>query len=42
MQPLKQHPAVMHLLDDLKTFGDDFVALTVGIQAVDRLLNLAL
>ena len=33
LQPLKQHPAVMHLLNHLKPFGDDLVALTVGIQA---------
>ena len=32
----------MHLLNHLKPFGDDLVALTVGIQAVDRLLHLAL
>ena len=42
LQPLKQHPTVMHLLNNFKPFGDDFIALAVGIQAVDRLLHLAL
>ena len=32
----------MHLFDDLKSLGDDPIALTVGIQAVDCLLHLAL
>ncbi len=32
----------MHLLNNFKPFGDDFIALAVGIQAVDRLLHLAL
>ena len=42
MQPLKQHPAVMHLLNNLEPLGDDLIALAVGIQTVDRLLHLAL
>ena len=32
----------MHLLNNLEPLGDDLVALTVSIQAVDRLLHLAL
>ena len=42
LQPLKQHPAVMHLLNNFKPFGDDLITLTVGIQAVDCLLHLIL
>ena len=42
LQPLKQHPAVMHLLNNLEPLGDDLIALAVGIQTVDRLLHLAL
>ena len=42
LQLLEQHPAVMHLLDDLESLGDDPIALTVGIEPVDRLLHLAL
>jgi len=42
LQLLKQHPAVVYLFDDLKSLGDDPIALTVGIQAVDCLLHLAL
>lgn len=36
LQLLEQHPAVMHLLDDLESLGDDPIALTVGIEPVDR------
>lgn len=32
----------MHLLNYLEPLGDDLIALTVGIQAVDCLLHLAL
>jgi hypothetical protein len=32
----------VHLLDDLKPFGHNLVALAVGIEPVDRLLHLAL
>ena len=32
----------MHLLNNLEPLGDDFIALTVGIQAVDCLLHLIL
>ena len=32
----------MHLLNNFKPFGDDLITLTVGIQAVDCLLHLAL
>lgn len=42
LQLLKQYPAVMHLLNYLEPLGDDLIALTVGIQAVDCLLHLAL
>ena len=42
LQPLEQHPAVMHLLNHLKPFGDDLIALAVGIEPMDRLLHLAL
>ena len=39
---LKQHPAVMHLLDDLEPLGHDLIALTIGIEPVNSLLHLAL
>ena len=42
LQLLEQHPAIVHLLDDLKPFGHNLVALAVGIEPVDRLLHLAL
>ena len=42
LQLLKQHPAVVHLFDNLKPLGHDFVALTVGIQTMDCFLHLAL
>ena len=42
LQLLKQHPAVMYLLDDLKPLGDDLVTLTVGIEPINSLLHLAL
>ena len=42
LQLLEQHPAVMHLLDDLEPLGHDFIALAVGIEPMDRLLHLAL
>ena len=42
LQLLEQHPAVVHLLDDLEPLGDDLVALTVGVKPVNRLLHLAL
>ena len=42
LQLLEQYPAVVHLLDDLEPLGDDFIALAVGIQAVNSLLHLVL
>ena len=42
LQLLEQHPAVMHLLDDLKPLGNDLIALAVGIQTMDCFLHLAL
>ena len=42
LQPLKQHPAVVHLLNNLEPLGDDPIALAVGIQTMDCFLHLAL
>jgi len=42
LQLLKQHPAVMHLLDDLEPLGHDLIALTIGIEPVNSLLHLTL
>ena len=42
LQLLEQYPAVVHLLDDLKPLGDDFIALAVGIEPVNCLLHFAL
>ena len=42
LQLLEQHPAVVHLLDDLEPLGHDLIALAVGIQTMDCFLHLAL
>ena len=42
LQLLKQHPTVMHLLDDFEPLGDDLITLAVGIQTVNGLLHLTL
>ena len=42
LQLLKQYPAVMHLLNNLESLGNDLIALAVSIEPVDRLLHLAL
>lgn len=42
LQLLKQHPAVMHLLNYLEPLGDDLITLAVGIEPVNGLLHLVL